>query len=292
MLPTDEKIFSRFDEKLGERNLRLSIICVGGYVLRFHGIRETVDIDAFFTNTPEIQSIIKEIGQEFGLNSSDEDWLNSSVQNLNDAPDESICSKIYTGKNLTVAIPPLLYVAGMKLISEREIDISDVAQIISSLHSKDPVEFRNGLMQYGFGFVDEALILEAFSEAYGMEWLEEYYRKHESDFTKNIDSLSSGSYDAVFDRRAFGFGTESKIKNFELRKDFIKCREEILGKLLKIPTMQGRTEAFYDEMKKRLLEKYSNDEVAQALNSFTQYVPYVKKQPSAPNFELSFQDDV
>lgn len=40
-------VFEALNQELSQANLHLSIICVGGYVLEYHGLRATQDVDAF-----------------------------------------------------------------------------------------------------------------------------------------------------------------------------------------------------------------------------------------------------
>ena len=42
------KLFIRLNEKLAENNIHLSLQCVGGFVLEYHGLKATEDIDAFY----------------------------------------------------------------------------------------------------------------------------------------------------------------------------------------------------------------------------------------------------
>lgn len=40
-------VFKALNEELLTENIKLEIICVGGYVLEYYGIRGTRDVDAF-----------------------------------------------------------------------------------------------------------------------------------------------------------------------------------------------------------------------------------------------------
>ena len=122
---------------------------------------------------------IKAVGDQFGLNTDNELWLNNSVQNLNDVPKEEICETLYQFSNLRVLIPPLLYIAGMKLTSAREQDIKDVATIIHREKIATPDDLKTKMAEFGFDQIDESVLLEAFGEAYGIEWLEKYYIDNE-----------------------------------------------------------------------------------------------------------------
>ena len=59
------KLFTRLNEKLAENDIHLSLQCVGGFVLEYHGLKATEDIDAFYESTAKVEEIIAEIGQEF-----------------------------------------------------------------------------------------------------------------------------------------------------------------------------------------------------------------------------------
>lgn len=182
MLENEREIFEELNRRLKEKEIDLTVICVGGFVLSHYGLRTTHDIDGFFKTNREITNIIREVGEKFGINSDDELWLNNSVQNLNEVPDESICEVLYSMSNLNVLVPPLDYIAGMKLNSSREQDVKDVAEIISFKNISSPEVLAGVLKEYGFQAIDESVLLEAFGEAYGMEWLEKYYIENEGNF--------------------------------------------------------------------------------------------------------------
>lgn len=42
-------VFQTLNKELIQENLILTIICVDGYVLEYHGLRATQDVDAFMT---------------------------------------------------------------------------------------------------------------------------------------------------------------------------------------------------------------------------------------------------
>lgn len=186
MLRDEEEAFRRLNEYLKEEEIHLKVICAGGFVLYRHGIRGTQDIDAFYASSEKITKAIKRVGDEMGLNSAEEFWMNNSIQNLNETPPEQICETVYRFSNLTVAIPPILYVAGMKLISARGQDIRDVASILKKEKIEDPQVLRSALENYGFSSIDESVLLESFGLAYGFNWLEAYYREHESEILQRL----------------------------------------------------------------------------------------------------------
>lgn len=182
MLNNEYEVFKALNTELKANDIMLEIICVGGFVLSHYGLKQTLDIDGFYKRTRETDEIIKRVGDMFGLNTDEEPWLNNSVQSMNELPDRSICDILYEFSNLTVLMPPLEYIAGMKLQSGREKDIDDVALIIKKEHHDDPIKFINQLKEkYDFDNIDISLILTAYGKAYGFGWLEGYYRKHESE---------------------------------------------------------------------------------------------------------------
>lgn len=46
-------VFEALNQELAQANLHLTIICVGGYVLEYHGLRATQDVDAFYKENQE-----------------------------------------------------------------------------------------------------------------------------------------------------------------------------------------------------------------------------------------------
>lgn len=182
----ETELFSELNAELKKKNIHLSIICVGGFVLHHIGMRTTIDIDAFFESSEEIHSMIRAIGNKYQINTEDELWLNNSVMSLNEVPPEAICSVLYQFSNLIVLMPPIEYVAGMKLYSAREQDIEDAAYILRTRHISSPEQFRSLLESYGFQNIDESVLLEAFGVAYGMEWLSGYFREHEEEIHARI----------------------------------------------------------------------------------------------------------
>ena len=174
-----QKLFEELNSALAEQQITLSIICVGGFVLEHHGLRATQDIDAFYQGNQLLREIIARIGEKHHVN-TDELWLNNSVTNMNDVPPENICETLYQFSNLTVYVAPIRYVLGMKLESAREQDLKDIGMIIQHEDFKDPFELFKYLRQQGFSQMDFSMLLEGFSYAYGMEWLENFYREHEN----------------------------------------------------------------------------------------------------------------
>ena len=188
----EKDLFEALNQRLYDANMSLEVICVGGFVLNHYGMRATQDIDGFYKSSKKLSRIIREVGEEFHVNTEDELWLNNSVQNMNHVPPKEICEELYVFSNLKVLIPPLDYVAGMKLVSARGQDIEDVAAILKKLNIESPEEFSDQIDLYGFPHIDESLLLEAFGIAYGMNWLEEYFIKHEEELHQRINSSFIG----------------------------------------------------------------------------------------------------
>lgn len=67
--------FELLNEELAKEGLNLALICVRGYVSEQHGFRTTQDVDAFYRETPKIKEIIYRVGEQLGLNTSEELWL-------------------------------------------------------------------------------------------------------------------------------------------------------------------------------------------------------------------------
>ena len=176
--------FKLLNDKLAANELSLSIVCVGGYVMQYYGFRATADIDAFYESNQTINRLIYEVGVELGLNGEDELWLNSSVSNLNSEPPESVRRVIYEMSNLTVSIVSLMYLFGMKMRSGRSRDRHDLAEIILSENQDDPIEMSEALKDIGFRDLDISILLEAFNEAYGDEWMQNYFVEHQEELLR------------------------------------------------------------------------------------------------------------
>lgn len=178
----DKKIlFEALNTDLSKENIVLEIICVGGFVLEYYNLRGTQDVDAFYQEDAKIRSIIEKVGNDFDVNTPEELWLNNNVANMNKIPQSSICEKVYSYSNLTVLVPPLTYILGMKLESGRDRDRQDAGDIIRLIKANSIKDITNKLKEYGFQ-PDRSLILEIFEIAYGMEWLAEYMAEHPNEF--------------------------------------------------------------------------------------------------------------
>lgn len=174
----DKKVlFEAFNTELAKENISLEIICVGGFVLEYYNLRGTQDVDVFYQEDAKIRSIIEKVGDDFGVNEAEELWLNNNVANMNRVPPRSICEKAFSYSNLTVFVPPLSYILGMKLESVRDRDRQDAGDIIKLIKIRSIKNVTNKLKEYGFQ-PNLSLILEVFEIACGMEWLAEYMTKH------------------------------------------------------------------------------------------------------------------
>ena len=189
MNDADEKtaMLKELGNELKKQNLRLTMTCVGGFVMEQAGIRVTHDIDAFYEDTPQIRIIVKQIGRRHGIPDGEEAWLNNSVQNLNEKPPNDICDTFLTTENMTVLTAPLDYVMGMKFRSGRGSDITDAGLIIKHENITSMDELENTLDRYGFRGLDESALLEAMGLANGWDWLESYYRKNEQRINDSMD---------------------------------------------------------------------------------------------------------
>lgn len=176
--------FELLNEELAKEGLNLALICVGGFVLELHGFRTTQDIDAFYIETPKINEVIYRVGQQLGLNTSEDVWLNNSVANLNPRPPFEFCEVLYSFENLTVYTVSLDYLLGMKLTSAREQDLKDVGDIIRYRELQSPIALYKFLNTNGFKTVDLTYVLEGFNLAYGMDWLRDFFEKNQEELRK------------------------------------------------------------------------------------------------------------
>lgn len=173
--------FELLNEELAKEGLNLALICVGGFVLEHYGFRSTQDVDAFYRETPIIKEIIYRVGEQLGLNTSEELWLNNSVANLNPLPSVEYCEVLYSFEKLTVYVVSLDYILGMKLTSTREQDLKDVGEIIKYKGLRSPFELYDYLNQLGFAPLDFAYVLEGFNLAYGMDWLRDFFEQNQEE---------------------------------------------------------------------------------------------------------------
>ena len=176
-------VFECLNDELCRIGQSLEIICAGGYVLQMHGYRATADVDAFYKSDAKIQQIIKKVGDDFKINKLEEIWLNNSIANMNPKPPYEYCEIVHEFSNLIVKSVSLMYLIGMKLISAREQDLIDVGAILRHEHNKQPLELLLKLKGMEFQ-IDLSYLLDAFEEAHGMEWLEQFYFDNENELKK------------------------------------------------------------------------------------------------------------
>ena len=178
-----EPVFRMMNDELSIAGESLDLICAGGYVLQLCGLRGTADIDAFYKTNAVIDSIIRKVGEVFGLNKPDELWLNNSVSNMNKEPPEEYCETVHRFSHLIVKAVDLLYLMGMKFISARGQDIKDLTEIVKNNKDLQPFELLPRLFEMGFN-IDIAILLDVFEGARGMEWLDDFYRENEVELSK------------------------------------------------------------------------------------------------------------
>ena len=178
-----EPVFEALNEELLKVNRTLELICAGGYVMQLHGYAATADVDAFYQNNSEIESIIRAVGDKFGINKADELWLNNSISNNNQEPPSYCYKPQYSFSNLTVNIVDINYVVGMKLECARVKDMAHVAKFLRHESNQQPLVLLSELNIAGFR-IDISVFLEALGQAHGMQWLEDFYKDNESELRK------------------------------------------------------------------------------------------------------------
>jgi len=150
-----------------------------------HGYRGTVDVDAFYSSGTAIDSIIRKIGDEFGINRPNELWLNNSISNLNPEPRAEHCETIYQFSNLVVKAVNIAYLVGMKLTVARKQDVEDVASILNRENDDQPLELMSRLDGMGFD-IDISILLDAYEKAHGMDWLNDFYVNNQVELRKYV----------------------------------------------------------------------------------------------------------
>ncbi|PCR99112.1 DUF6036 family nucleotidyltransferase [Lactococcus fujiensis] len=173
-----KKLFFRLNEKLAEHNLTLQLDCVGGFVLEYYGLKATDDIDAFYESSAKIESLIAEVGNEFGVGTAREAWLNHAVgqmMSLGSIDDRKV---IFEASHLSVTISSLQSILIDKIQAGRSKDIPDIAKIMRAMDIKSPQKLLQLNRQFSNGETDPAIILEAYSVAFGEEALRQYLREN------------------------------------------------------------------------------------------------------------------
>jgi len=171
-------VFKSLNDELMKINTALDLVCAGGYVMQLHGYRATMDVDAFYENSSEIEEAIKKVGIKHKINKRDELWLNNSIANMNPQPPDDYCEIIHAFSNLSVKAVGIKYLIGMKITSGREQDLLDVADILKHDNNETPFELLTTINKMGF-VIDISVLLDVYGEAHGIEWLDEFYLKNE-----------------------------------------------------------------------------------------------------------------
>lgn len=183
------KLFQELNTELKKIDKKVDLICVGGFVLEYYSIRSTIDVDAFFENDSEFNTLIKKVGDKLHAN-EEELWLNNSVSNMNKKPDIGICNKVYSLSNINIYIPPIEYIIGMKASTGREKDVEDIGLLIKVLEDKKPFDLKRRVDSYGFD-MDESILLEGYGNAYGLDWLVEFYKNNELSHSIEADEIEN-----------------------------------------------------------------------------------------------------
>lgn len=120
------EILQVLDEKLGENRLNLTLNIYGGTVMMacFDARPATKDIDALFDTSPQINTILLDIAETFGL---DKDWINQDIKEPLKYLKEEDLKEIYSFKNLKVFAPTAEQMLAMKLLSARPEPYRDFA---------------------------------------------------------------------------------------------------------------------------------------------------------------------
>jgi len=172
-------VFERLNDELSKIKQSLELICAGGYVMQLHGYKSTVDVDAFFKTNVQIDTAIRKVGDEFGINQPDELWLNNSIANLNPEPPIDHQKLVHQLSNLTIKAVDIPYLIGMKLKSSRNRDLVDVAAILKNNENMELFGLITTLECIGFN-VDISAILEVYGIAHGEAWLAKFYIDNEA----------------------------------------------------------------------------------------------------------------
>ena len=179
--------FQALNEELSKNRLTLRIICSGGYVIQRMGIRGTADIDAFYTSTDALDRMIRSIGERYEINPAGSAWLNNAIASVNDWPEPQYCRNVHEFSNLTVDEVTTEYLMGMKLHSNRDVDVEDVGSIVKGRSMEDPIGLYKLLVGMSFK-LSMVSVLRAFSFAYGADWTAAYYKEHSREI---LDLLNS-----------------------------------------------------------------------------------------------------
>lgn len=182
-----EAAFRALNDLLARHHLSLHVICCGGYLLQRMGFRGTIDVDAFYESSEEIDLLISRVGALLDINAGKTIWLNNSVSTMSDWPDAKYCEKLYEFSSLTVDQVTIEYLLGMKLSSTRPIDKEDAGQIIKAKYLNDPIGLYNLLAGMSFR-LSMVSVLDAFAFAYGDAWRAAYWKERSGEILGLVNS--------------------------------------------------------------------------------------------------------
>lgn len=136
------KYFNILNDRLKSLNKSLTLYTVGGFALKCHGLKSTMDIDAFYDADDTIEKLIKDIGDEYKINPIDEQWINKAVAYLKDPrvknPGKEFSKSILKLSNLEVYCANIDYLLVMKTFAvydnkaEKAKHLIDCRKIIES----------------------------------------------------------------------------------------------------------------------------------------------------------------
>ncbi len=138
---------NEINEKLAERNIDGEIVLTGGALmcLQYQARPSTQDIDAYFSPSSEIRSIIQEMANEHDL---PDDWMNDGAKGF--ITNNMHTDVLHKYSNLTVYALDTESLLAMKLSSARldSKDMDDAVALIKKLDIKTSDELLNLVEQY------------------------------------------------------------------------------------------------------------------------------------------------
>ncbi|QQK79231.1 ABC transporter substrate-binding protein [Salicibibacter cibi] len=120
------EILETLNERLGENKLNMSLSIYGGTVMvvSFDVRPATKDIDAIFETSPQIETILTDIAETYGLA---EDWINQDIKDPLKNVKEEALKEIYSFDHLKVFAPGAEQMLAMKILSARAEPFRDFA---------------------------------------------------------------------------------------------------------------------------------------------------------------------
>lgn len=76
------------------------------------------------------------------------------------------------------------YILGVLLINTQDSDILAVSDILKAEGFSSPFSLFKELKELGFSRLDVAYTLDCLALAYGMDWLREYFEKHQEELRR------------------------------------------------------------------------------------------------------------